>query len=47
MIEAKRKEMKLPSLKEAGIEPKCIATAADDEHQLGTNDLEKIQIVRV
>jgi len=47
MIEAKRKEMKLPSLKEAGIEPKYIATAADDEHQLGTNDLEKIQIARV
>jgi len=47
IIEAKRKEMKLPSLKEAGIEPKYIATAADDEHQLGTNDLGKIQIVRV
>jgi len=47
IIEAKRKEMKLPSLKEAGIEPKYIATAADDEHQLGTNDLKKIEIVRV
>ena len=47
MIEAKRKEMELPSLKEAGIEPKYIATAADDEHRLGTNDLKKMQIVRV
>lgn len=47
MIEAKRKEMKLPSLKEAGIEPKYIATAADAEHRLGTNDLKKIQIVKV
>jgi uncharacterized protein (DUF362 family) len=47
IIEAKRKEMTLPSLKEAGIEPKYIATAADEEHQLGTNDLKKIKIVRV
>lgn len=47
MIEAKRKEMQLPSLSKAGIEPKYIAIAADAEHQLGTNDLKKIQIVRI
>ncbi|HIE30242.1 TPA: DUF362 domain-containing protein [Candidatus Poribacteria bacterium] len=47
MIEVKRKEMKLSSLKDAGIEPKYIAIAADKEHRLGMNDLKKIQLVKV
>ncbi|OQX86909.1 hypothetical protein B6D60_05205 [candidate division KSB1 bacterium 4484_87] len=47
LIEKKRKEKKLPSLKEAGREPTYIATAADKAHQLGTDDLSKLQIIQV
>lgn len=47
IIEQKRKEMGLPTLKQAGREPTYIATAADDQHRLGCNDLNKIKIIRV
>jgi len=47
IIEKKRKEKGLPSLKEAGREPTYIATAADENHRLGCNDLNKIQIQQV
>ncbi|UCE07724.1 MAG: DUF362 domain-containing protein, partial [bacterium] len=47
IIEKKRKENGLPSLKEVGREPTYIATAADDQHRLGCNDLNKINIIRV
>jgi uncharacterized protein (DUF362 family) len=47
IIKQKRKEMGLPTLKQAGREPTYIATAADDQHRLGCNDLNKIQIIRV
>ncbi|HPG40933.1 MAG TPA: DUF362 domain-containing protein [bacterium] len=47
IVETKRKAEKLFSLKQAGREPRYIATAADQTHRLGTNDLEKIECVRV
>ncbi len=47
IIEKKRKEHGLPSLKEAGREPTYIATAADGNHQLGCNDLNKIDAERI
>ena len=47
IIEQKRKENGLPTLKQAGREPTYIATAADDQHRLGCNDLNKIHIIRV
>jgi len=45
IIEQKRKEKGIESLKEAGREPTYIATAADESHKLGTDDLERIEIV--
>jgi len=47
IIEKKRKEMRLPTLKEVNREPTYIATAADKSHQLGCNDLGKIEVVRL
>ncbi len=47
MIETKRREKGLPSLKAAGREPSYIATAADERHRLGCKDVSKIRIVRV
>lgn len=47
LVEAKRKQAGLPSLKQAGREPVYIATAADRNHLLGTNKSEKIECVRV
>lgn len=47
IIEKKRKAMGIPTLKEAGREPTYIATAADDRHRLGCNDLNKIKIIQV
>ena len=44
-IEQKRAEAGIPSLKEAGREPTYIATAADAEHRLGTDDPGKIEFV--
>ena len=42
IIDAKRIEMGLQSLKQAGREPLYIATAADNAHQLGINNPDKI-----
>ena len=47
IIEEKRKEQGLPSLKDAGREPTYINTAADKDHQLGTNDWNKIELVEI
>ncbi|MDZ7265450.1 MAG: DUF362 domain-containing protein [candidate division KSB1 bacterium] len=47
IIEAKRQEKGLPTLKAAGREPSYIATAADEQHRLGCNDLSKTNIIRV
>ncbi len=46
-IEQKRMEAGLPALKEAGREPKYLATAADEQHRLGTNDLKRIERVEL
>jgi len=47
IIENKRKAEGFPSLKEANREPVYIATAADNNHRLGTNNRDKIELVRV
>jgi uncharacterized protein (DUF362 family) len=47
MIERKRAEKGLKTLKAEEREPSYIATAADNEHRLGTNDAEMISIVEV
>ncbi|NOY59525.1 MAG: hypothetical protein GXO75_11450, partial [Calditrichaeota bacterium] len=46
IIEKKRKKAGLESLKEAGREPTYIATAADSQHRLGTDDPAKIEVVK-
>lgn len=46
LIEEKRRQMKLPTLKQAGREPRYILTAADDRHRLGIADRERIRLVR-
>ncbi|MCK5267143.1 MAG: DUF362 domain-containing protein [Spirochaetes bacterium] len=45
IIEAKRKEMKLKSLKEAGREPSYISIAAGSGYNLGTNNINQISLV--
>jgi len=45
-IENKRAQAGLPTLEAVGRKPTYIATAADSMHRLGTNDPEKIDIVR-
>jgi len=47
IIEDKRKEKGLPSLKQAGREPTYIATAADARHRLGTNDWNSIKLIEI
>jgi uncharacterized protein (DUF362 family) len=47
IIEQKRAEKGMKSLKQAEREPKYIATAADPQHRLGTNDPERIERVEV
>ena len=47
IIEKKRKEKGMVTLKEVGREPTYIATAADKNHKLGTNDPQKIQLIEV
>lgn len=47
IIEEKRKAKGFPSLKAAGREPTYIATAADAEHKLGTDDLNKIELISI
>lgn len=45
IIEDKRKEKGRPSLKEVGRDPTYIATAADANHRLGTNDSTRIELI--
>ena len=47
MIEQKRAEAGVPTLKAVGREPLYIATAADGEHRLGTNDPQRIYRVEI
>jgi uncharacterized protein (DUF362 family) len=47
LIEAKRAEKRLPSLRALKREPAWIATAADARHRLGTNDPKRIERVEV
>jgi uncharacterized protein (DUF362 family) len=47
ILERKRKEKGLKTLKEVNREPTYIATAGDAGHRLGTNDLDKIEVVNV
>jgi len=47
VIEKERSKRGLKSLKEVGREPTYIATAADSKHNLGTNDPNKIELIKV
>ncbi len=47
LIDAKRKENGIKTLAEDGREPKYIATAADAQHRLGTNDPKRIERLEV
>jgi len=47
MLEQKRKEKGMKSLRDLGRAPGYIATAADANHHLGTNDPSQIEIVEV
>ncbi len=47
IIEQKRAKMGFKSLKEEGREPTYISTAADASHALGTNDPQRIDVIRV
>lgn len=47
MIEHKRAEKKLKTLEAEGRAPRYIATAADGQHRLGTNDPKQIAMVEV
>lgn len=47
LIEEKRKQEKLPSLKEDEREPRYIFTAADRNHRLGIADIERIRVLNV
>lgn len=47
IIEKKRKERGMPSLQEEGRQPTYIATAADAQHKLGTNDPARMEIIRI
>ena len=47
IIEEERLKNNLKSLKEVGREPTYIATAADENHRLGTNDPGQIDVVNI
>jgi hypothetical protein len=47
IIEKKRAEMKLKTLEADSRAPRYIATAADAQHRLGTNDPQRIALVEV
>ena len=47
IIEQKRLEMGVKTLKQCGREPTYIATAADIKHQLGTNNPDKIELIQL
>lgn len=46
IIERRRAEVKMNTLEEAGNPPRYIATAADHEHRLGTNDPARIEMIQ-
>jgi uncharacterized protein (DUF362 family) len=47
MIERKRAEAGVPTLEAAGRLPRYIATAADADHKLGTNDPQKMHLMEI
>jgi hypothetical protein len=47
IIERKRAEKEMKPLKELKREPTYIATAADANHRLGTNDPKRIEVMEV
>jgi uncharacterized protein (DUF362 family) len=47
MIERRRAEVGLPTLEAANRPPRYIATAADQDHQLGVNDPQRIHLMEV
>jgi uncharacterized protein (DUF362 family) len=47
ILERKRAEVGMPTLEAAGRPPRYIATAADETHRLGTNDLKRIDLVEI
>jgi len=47
IIEEKRKERGLKSLKEVGREPNYINTAGDSNHNIGVNNPDKIEVIKV
>ena len=47
MIERKRAEAGVPTLEAAGRRPLYIATAADADHRLGTNDPQRMHLVEI
>jgi uncharacterized protein (DUF362 family) len=47
MIERKRAEAGVPTLEAAGRLPRYIATAADADHRLGTNDPQKMHLMEI
>ncbi len=46
IVEEKRHEMGLPSLKQVHRDPRYILTAADSDHRLGVADPSRIQVIR-
>jgi len=47
IIERKRAEMGMPSLRKAGREPTYIATAADPQHRIGTCNPDQIEVMEI
>lgn len=47
ILERKRAEVGLPTFEAAGRLPRYIATAADEAHRLGINDLKRIKLVEI
>ncbi len=47
VIEQKRREKGFPTLKEVGREPIYIQTAADENHKLGTNNMNNIELIQL
>jgi hypothetical protein len=47
MIERKRAEAGVPTLEAAGRLPQYIATAADGNHRLGTNDPQRMHLMEI
>jgi hypothetical protein len=47
LLDRKREEIGLPTLEAAGKPPSFIATAADSQHKLGTNDPKRISLMEI